>query len=256
VILGFANGVAEPIRNQIASEGVTAAIFESFGLSVIIWIALYVGLRFILQGRREAATPLDMVIAAIAVAGFLAPSSKVSWLVLAMFAGLEWIRSSPRSAERAGALIVLATTVPVFWSKILFSIFSGPILAADAIMVGSLVGMPHIGNVIKLPGQAGELWIAAGCSSIANLSLTFLWWTVLSRFSPVRGMLRPFATCLLACLSVMAINVGRISLMALQPERYDLLHGPIGAGLANWLTTTVIIVAGIIGLKVDLFSRH
>jgi hypothetical protein len=254
--LGFANGIAEPIRNQIASEGVTAAIFESFGLSVIIWIALYVGLTFILQGRREAATPLDMVVASVAVAGFLAPSSKVSWLVLATFATIEWIRSSPKSAERAGALIVLAITVPMFWSKILFSIFSGPILDADATMVSSLVGMPHVGNVIKLPGQAGELWIAAGCSSLANVSLTCLWWVVLSRFSHVRGMLRPIATCVLACLSVMAINIARISLMALQPDRYDLLHGPIGAAAVNWLTTAVIIVSGIIGLKVDLFKRH
>ena len=256
VILGFTNGIAETVQNLIASEGLKAALVESLGLSVIVWIALCVGINLILQGRREAATLFDLVVAGISIACLLAPSSKLSWLVLAAFSAIEWFRSRPKTAERAGALIILALTVPVFWGKVLFSAFSEPLLEMDASIVGGLVGMPHVGNAIKMPGQAGELWIAAGCSSFANVSLTFLWWAVLAPFSRAKGIFRPLATCLLACVCVSALNLARISLMALQPEHYEVLHGPIGAALANWLTTGVIIVLGIVGMRVDLFSRR
>jgi exosortase/archaeosortase family protein len=46
---------------------------------------------------------------------------------------------------------------------------------------------------------------------------------------------------LLVCVAVVVINVGRISLIGLHPDQYELLHGTVGSTVAGWLTTAAIL---------------
>jgi len=54
---------------------------------------------------------------------------------------------------------------------------------------------------------------------------------------------------------VLAVNVVRISLVGLHPEFYDIIHGPPGETVANWLSIGLIAVICYFGVRRDLFAR-
>jgi hypothetical protein len=56
----------------------------------------------------------------------------------------------PILVATARALILLATTVPMFWSRLLCMYFANFILEFDAALVGLLLGIGHTGNLALL----------------------------------------------------------------------------------------------------------
>jgi hypothetical protein len=56
----------------------------------------------------------------------------------------------PSSSRQRGALILLATTVPMFWSRLLCVYFANFILENDAALVGLLLNIGHTGNLALL----------------------------------------------------------------------------------------------------------
>ena len=55
---------------------------------------------------------------------------------------------------------------------------------------------------------------------------------------------------------MVAINVARLSLIALYREHFDLLHGPVAANVATWLTFAAIIGVCALGVRHDLSARR
>jgi exosortase/archaeosortase family protein len=102
--------------------------------------------------------------------------------------------------------------------------------------------MPRHGNTITLADGRTHLFIAAGCSSLANVSLVVLCWTMFCQLK-ARRISEDYLWCLAASCAIVAINVGRISLIGFFPQHYELLHGALGASLASWLI--VIAMMGI-----------
>jgi hypothetical protein len=45
----------------------------------------------------------------------------------------------------------------------------------------------------------------------------------------------------LACVATVAINVARMSAIAFFPAYYDMIHGTVGASLAEWLSIIVVL---------------
>jgi hypothetical protein len=249
MVVGFANGMVATIHRSIQSEGLGPAVVNTFGVSAIVWCAFCIG---IMKIQGEGKTPMsrrDLTVVALSAMGFLLPMSELSWCTLTALS-LYVLWTSPRNSwARKGAVIVGAATFPLFWSKVIFSLFSGPILRADAAMVSAMTGLSRTGNTIELAGGYGALWLAPACSSFANLSLTVLCWTVCMQFvRETRSVALLWAWCGVACLVVVLINVIRISLMAFRPDYYDLIHGAVGAGIAGWLTTIAIVGICIFGL--------
>jgi hypothetical protein len=66
-------------------------------------------------------------------------------------------------------MILLALTVPMLWSPLLFRCFSETILEVDASLVGRMLGTTQAGNMVRFADGSGELVIFPACSSIANL---------------------------------------------------------------------------------------
>ena len=100
------------------------------------------------------------------------------------------------------------------------------------------------------------LMIAQGCSSFHNISLAILGWVTATQFVGTNAALSAqLCWCLLACASVLTVNVIRISLIGLHPEYYDLLHGPVGAGFANWMSFGLIAGICYFGVRRDLRAR-
>jgi hypothetical protein len=159
------------------------------------------------------------------------------------------MRTAPGSSlsARAGA-IVLATTVPMFWARLVMSIFSDVVLQADAILVAMLAGTSRSANVVPFADGSGALWIAPECSSVANVSLALLCAVLVVKASGSAWTLRNLTFGALACLAVMAINVARIGLVAVHPAQYDLIHGAAGASLAAWLSAAVVVGLCLLGV--------
>jgi hypothetical protein len=121
--------------------------------------------------------------------------------------------------------------------------------------VGWLVGTPRMGNAIRLADGSGYLWIGPGCSSLANMSLAILCWVTVSKGVGRSGSLWDVRWVALACAAVVAINVTRISLIGFYPAYFDLLHGPVGATVASWLTLGTTVAICLLAVRRDLPAR-
>jgi hypothetical protein len=254
VLVGFANGVAELIFQKIAQNGPIEAFFEAFGISAIVWISAFVALNFVLRSASEPCSRLDFAVCILSLVFFVIPSSRFSWVTLTGFSFYAFSFCNDVSL-RKGAIIGAAIAFPMFWSKLLFSIFANAILTVDAMLVAAVLGFRQVGNTIELPDGGGELWIASGCSSLANVSLAVLCWATLIQLHDTPRGPRTLFICLLACISVVMINVGRISLIGLKPDLYDTIHGTFGTFVASWLTAAAIFIICVIGLRHEVASR-
>lgn len=254
-VLGLANGICERVSGTVAKNGFASALANTFDISVIVWVALAIALTFALRGPMKPASRSDAIVATCAALAFLVPVAPVSWLALTGLA-IHVLRTSPRSSLfRRGAWILLAVTVPMFWSRLLFAIFSQTILDGDAMLVGWLVGTPRIGNAIQLADGSGYLWIAPSCSSLSNLSLAILCWAAVSETVDHPASLRDVGWVGLACAAVVAINVTRIGLIGFYPNSFDLIHGPVGATVAGGLILATTLAICLFAVRHELPPR-
>jgi hypothetical protein len=83
---------------------------------------------------------------------------------------------------------------------------------------------------------------------MANLSLVVLAWTMFRETG--LGPNRPGAgSGLLCCGLIVAINVGRISLIGLYPASYALLHGAAGTTVVSWLIVVAVVAVFSLGSR-------
>jgi len=158
-------------------------------------------------------------------------------------------------SRRTGAIILLATTVPMLWSLLLFNFFANFILGIDASFVGWLLGTHRTGNVVDFADNSGALVILRPCSSLANMSLAFLCWVTISQSVRHRWSPRDALWCLLACMSVIAVNVTRMSLMGLSQWHYQAVHNQWGDTVSNLIIVGLTIGISLLGVRHELFSR-
>jgi hypothetical protein len=216
------------------------AVIGTFGISAIVLVGIA------LAGERllADATPIgrnDLAVALVAAVFAYAAGSAASWLGLSVL-GVYSYYAAANPRARQGAAIALAITAPMFWSRRLFSLFSDWFLGLDGAFVSWLTGLPRTGNTIDLR-NGGLLWIAAPCSSVANISLMLLCWVIFQQTRSVPMTLRSLAWCAAGIFGVIFINVARIALMAVYPERYELIHGSIGSTATSYLISGVIIAS-------------
>jgi hypothetical protein len=255
VLLGFANGISGRVISSVVENGIAAALLSTFDISVIVWSACAISILFLLRRPVQPVRTFDWVVTACVLMALLMPVAPLSWLALTGLA-IHIMRSSPRSSFlHRGACILLATTVPMFWGRLLFAMLSDLILQGDATLVGWLVGTPRLGNAIQFADGSDYLWIGPGCSSLANVSLTILCWVTIAKALNHPGSLRDLGWIVAACAAVVAINVTRISLIGLHPEQYELIHGPVGSAVASWTILGATLGICLLGVRRDLPAR-
>lgn len=208
----------------------------------------------LLRAPREPLTRTDSIVAACALGAFALPLGSASWvaltgLALYLLRDAVALRGCSPSPVHRGAWVLLAITGAMFWGRLLLSSASGPILGADALLVGRLAGTETVGNTVRFADGAGYVWIAPGCSSLANISLAILCWVLFAQSRGFGWSLGGVGWCLLACLCVVAINVARIGLMVLYREHFDLIHGPTGATVASWLSVAAVLGVCLYGTR-------
>ena len=252
IVVGFANGVSHRVVKAL-SEDSGQAFLNTFDISAIVWIALAVCTLFLLGPPHRPASKGDQAAAVLAIAAFLVPVPQLSWLALSGLGVYLTVTSPPGSRHHRGAWILLAMTVPMFWSRVVFSLLSDFFLSVDAALVSMVLGTGRSGNTIAFADGWGYFYIAPACSSIANVSLALLCWVLVTQAleTPRSPRLR---YCLLAAVAVVAINVSRLALTGLSHANYELVHGPIGNTIAGWTTFAVVVAICLYGATQD--ARH
>src|SRR5262249_13783541 len=148
------------------------------------------------------------------------PIGALSWIAITILCLYVLLFTDPSSSRQRGALILLATTVPMLWSHLLFRYFANFILEIDASLIGLLLRTGHTGNIVAFADQSGSHVIAPGCSSLANVSLAFVTWVTISQWPSHRWSFKDLSWCFLAAVPVIVINVTRTSLMGLSEMHY------------------------------------
>jgi hypothetical protein len=255
LILAYLNGVALRAIAIVADHGWQDAILSTFGVSLIVWLAWIGGVSLLLIECRGPIRRFDISAGALGLFLIWLPIGGTSWLAMTALSLYLVLSERAGSNTRRGAVILLAVSVPMFWSPMLFMAFSDVILRIDAFMVGWLLGTESSGNMVGFLNGADSLVILPACSSFAHLSLVPLCWIALSVMVNHRARPEDLVWCGAALGSVVLLNVIRLALMGLNVDNYLLLHSPAGDTTMNLITTSLAIGICVYGLRRELFSR-
>jgi hypothetical protein len=259
-ILGCANGL---LGRFIQSTTVDGWIGAALGIDInaIVLFAAFAGISTLLVGHSESADlkdkvrPKDLAVAAVFLALVILPIFAMSWLAvtgLSLYILLFAKGSRPRMRA---AVILLALTVPMLWSRLLFQFFAKYILDVDAYLVASLLGTGRFGNVVEFADSSGYMVVLAPCSSLANMSLAFLCWISVTQWADHRWSASDIFWSLLACVSVIVVNVTRISLMGVSRGYYEAIHNQWGDLVTNSIMLVLMAGISVLGARRELFSR-
>jgi len=254
-ILGIANGIGSRAIQSIAEHGWIDAVYLMFDISAIVWGACCLGIALLLEPSNDRVTPPDRLVGMACFILIALPVGGASWLALTVIGlYIVWVDDGV-SSRRRGAIVLLAVTVPMLWSRALFRSFADIILQIDATLVAEMLGTSQSGNVVRFADGSGDLVILPACSSLANLSLIFPCWVAVSQAVRHSWSWKDSVWCLLAAASVVAINVTRMSLMGLSPKYYAMIHGAVGDISTSIILTCFVIGFCMLGVRRELFSR-
>jgi hypothetical protein len=254
-ILGCANGLAARIGQSVDEHGWLGAVFNTFNISIIVLFACFAGVSLILRDRRGEIQSADTAVSAVFLILVILPIVSLSWLAVTALSLYIFLFTDANQSGRRGAIILLAATVPMLWSRLLFNLFTKVILEIDAWLVGWILGTHRAGNMVEFADHSATLVIWPACSSLANMSLAFLCWVTLSQWVRHVWCPKDLLWCILACGSVVAVNVTRMSLMGLSLSHYSAIHSPFGDMIVNFIIFGITIGICVIGLRREVFSR-
>jgi hypothetical protein len=259
-ILAAANGLEVYVVNSIVTQGWFLALQDLFGVSAVVWIACFAGANLLYSSRPDEAikTP-DAVVGLAVLALTILPFERISWFALTALSLYMLYVSPAQSFRRRGALIALAITGPMLWGPALMLIFGPTILKADAVLVSGVIGTDHVGNVfsgaIGSDGTPTRYVIYPDCSSLRGMSVAVLAFVTITNALGIAWSTRHFAFGLLATLSVVVVNVGRLSLIGLFPLHFSVIHGMPGSAIAAWLSLALVIAISLVGVGRAAFVR-
>jgi hypothetical protein len=252
-IFGFASGFTSRIVHSIEEIGWADALFRTFGISVIVLASGVAGISLILRDRTSGIRPLEVALGFCFILLAILPVGPLSWIAVTGLS-LYILFSTDIATSRRGALILLASTFPLLWSRWLFQLFANHILAADAYLVGWLLGTHRTGNLVEFADKSGQLVIFPACSSLANVSLAFLCWVTLSQIVSHRKSGSDVFWCLFACIAVIAVNVTRMAILGLSDWHYATFHGQSGDAVANTIILALIVGVCSLGVRRELIK--
>ena len=246
-ILGCVNGFASRSIESIERLGWATALFNTFEVSAIIWVSGIAGIILIFRDRTPGVNSLDLCLGAVFVLFVILPIGPLSWIAVTGLS-LYILFSTEIGTSRRGALILLATTVPMLWSRMLFQFFAGQILQIDALLVSWILGTHRSGTLVEFADRSGQLVILPSCSSIANVSLAFLCWVTFTQLVQHKKSPYDIFWCFLACAAVIVSNVSRITFLGLSRWHYATFHNQWGDAVANIIM--LVLIVGICALGV------
>ena len=255
LVFASVNGLAPPAIKSVILSGWDYAVFNTFDVSVIVWgawaSACYLAVVANDTNRIRLA---DIVLSCIILAIVALPAASLSWVSLSVLSAYVFCTSPKGSPQRRSATIFFAICVPMFWGPTLLALAAPPLLKIDAFLVATLLGTKQSGNIVTFVDGSGMMQIWPACSSFHNISQAGLAWVALSQTLGRDLGARDIFWGGLVITSAAAINLGRLSMIAIWPQHFETIHGPFGAQIAGGLTIVLIAMICIIGQRRELFA--
>ena len=255
LIFASVNGLAPRAINSVINWGWNYAVFDTFDVSVIVWgawvSACYLALR---ANDSNRVRPLDIIFGGFICLMVSLPIVQLSWFALAALSAYIFWTSPKGSLQRRSATIFFAICVPMLWGPALLALAAPALLQIDAFLVGAIMGTKQSGNLVTFVDGVHSMQIWPACSSFHNISQAALAWVALSQTLNRNLDLKDVFWCGLAVASAAAVNLARLSMMAISPEYFETVHGPLGAQAAGGLTIILIVVICMIGQRRELFA--
>jgi hypothetical protein len=252
-ILGCANGLLGRILLTLNTDGWTGLL--DVDISVIVLFACFAGISTLLEEGRDEIRSADLAVGGVCLILVILPIFALSWVAVTGLSLYILLFANDGSARRRAALILLALTVPMLWSRLLFQFFAEPILSIDASLAALLLGTDRVGNLVGFGDGSGYLVIAPACSFLANTSLAFLCWVSVTQWAKHQWSPMDILWSLLACSSVIAVNVARIALTGLSRANYEAIHSPLGATIGGAIILCLTVGISVLSARRELFSR-
>lgn len=251
--VGCANGLLGRLLLAIKTEGWTGLL--GFDVSVIVFFALFFGISLMLSNSRDELRSADLAVAAVFLGLVMLPIFVLSWVAVTGLSLYILLLANDSSTRKRSALILLALTVPMLWSRVLFQLFARQILAIDAWLAALLLGTDRIGNTVGFADGSGYMVILPVCSSFANMSLAFLCFVSVTQWVSHRWSAIDILWSALACASVIAVNVTRIALMGWSHSAYEAIHNELGATITGSIILGLTVGFSVLSVRRELFSR-
>jgi exosortase/archaeosortase family protein len=121
--------------------------------------------------------------------------------------------------------------------------------------VASLLGTSQTGNMVQFADGSGSMVVLPRCSSLANMSLAFLCWITITQWTKHRWTATDLFWSAFACVSVIAVNVTRISLMGISRSYYDAIHSDWGDMVTNSIMLALMVGISVLGCRREFFAR-
>jgi hypothetical protein len=253
-ILGIVNGLGPKVMQAVANDGLIDAAVSTFDISALVWVACAIAIGLLIEDQGDHVSAVDVAIGVAFLALVALPIGEAAWLGLCgLGLYILWV-AGDASPRRRGAKILIVITVPMLWSRLLFRLFSNTILHIDASLVGYMLGSATADNVVPFVDGSGTLVILSGCSSLAGLSLVALCWVTITQFVEHNWSIKDSFWCVLTAISVVAVNVTRISMMGLSEAHYEMIHSTWGNFVASTVTLCLVVGFCLIGVRRELFA--
>jgi hypothetical protein len=251
-ILGCANGFLIRIIQDWDSDGWTGVVL---GANAIALFACLAGVSSMLCDKQDKIRSADLAVAVLFLLLVIHPIFALSWVAVTGLSLYILLVANGGADRKRGAVILLALTVPMLWSPLIFKFFARPILQIDASLAAWVLGTDWVGNTVRFADNSGYMVVLPVCSSFANTSLAFLCWVSVTQWAKHRWCSMDILWSLLACTSVIAVNVTRIALAGLSQSSYEVTHSQLGGMVTNSLILFFTVGFSVFGARRELFSR-
>lgn len=253
-MLSAINALSHPIISSVSQFGGAIAVLNLFGFSAVIAFAILALERISAsEGAFEENHSLDMPIFAMSLVAAFLPVAQLSGITV--FGLGLWLQfsSAPSSRSRRIGVVLLALSGPLLWGQLALSLFSEQILSWDARMVGALAHSPVDGNIVRFIGRDKAFYIAPPCSSLSHLTLATLLWASITQLLGRRVDRNSLLLCIAATLSVVVVNVLRLTAIAAYPNDFFVLHDGWLAQLFGWVA--LAMAGGIVAIGTARATR-
>jgi hypothetical protein len=258
-ILGCANGLLGRIIQSLHNTDGWMGAILGVDLNAIVLFAAFAGISALLESAqprgKDEIRAADLAVAIVFLSLVALPIFPLSWVAVTGLSVYILLFANDGSERRRGAVILLALTVPMLWSRLFFQLFAKFILDIDATLVAWLLGTDRTGNMVHFADGSGYMVVMAPCSSLANMSLAFLCWVSITQWAKHRWSPWDIVWSVLACASVIAVNVTRISLMGVSRSHYEAIHSQWGDLVTNSVMLALMVGFSVLGARRELFSR-
>jgi len=153
-IVGCANGLLGRMIQSLHFDGWTGAIL-AVDINVIVLFAAFAGVSALLGEKKDDIRAADFAVAVIFLGLVSLPIFALSWVAVTGLSLYILLSANDGSERRRGALILLALTGPMLWSRLLFQFFAKPILDMDATLVAWLLSTERVGNMVGFADGSG-----------------------------------------------------------------------------------------------------